>query len=156
MALKMLDEGSSMTIGSKSLFYSELLKWQKTLLGCPTADFESDAQSSISGRATSIAVDVQVHSSQESVESLKKESEFILANVLQTAGHAGQYILKFYDSHTKLTEQVRKDMTDIIVRYAFDNNIHLSPAITLSIIKQIIRTFPTETDVSVFKIFICF
>lgn len=142
MAIKILDGCNGITVGFKSLFYSSLLAWQKSL-ATNTQVVQLDKKTTPPSNSSNEG------ESQESAETLKskKESAFLLANVLKNAGHAGKYITNFYDKHKKFDDQTRKDMTDIIVRYAFDNNIKSSPASSLSIIKQIIKTFPTETEV---------
>lgn len=147
VALKLFDKCTWLSLGSISYFYSQLLAWQKETaanstvspLIAPSSSAISDS-SDVSSILPGNEINIQavVASAQPS---------FMLANVLNCTGHAGQYILQFYDTHKKLTEQVRRDMTDIIVRYAHDNNISFSPTSTLSIIKQIIKTFPTETEV---------
>lgn len=71
----------------------------------------------------------------------QKSPPFILANVFKCSGHAGQYNLQY--TNKKFTDHNRKNTTDIIVRYALDNNINIFilfyiflPTIALSIINR--------------------
>lgn len=151
IAIQILDKCAWMTLGCKSYFYSKLFAWQN----------ENSSNSAISTLHATISSNSVISSDTPIVSSIeilsqaaaseiapaKKSPSFLLANVLKCSGHAGQYILNFYDTHKKFSDQTRKDMTDIIVRYAHDNNISFTPPNTLSIIKQIIKTFPTETEV---------
>lgn len=142
MAIKIFDGCPDMTMGFKSLFYSTLLAWQKSL-AINTQVVQLDKRTTSPSNSS---IEAEKQESGETPKS-KKQSAFLLPNVLKNAGHAGKYIVNFYDKHQKFDEQTRKDMTDIIVRYAFDNGIDTSPASSLSMIKQIIKAFPTETEV---------
>lgn len=137
IAIRIFDKCSWMTLGCMSYFYSQLLAWQKENACSPTI-----LPLDVSPSPPSVDLSENLLS--------QKSPPFILANVLKCSGHAGQYILQYYDTNKKLTDQIRKDMTDIIVRYALDNNINIMPTNALSIIKQIIKTFPTETEVSTY------
>lgn len=69
----------------------------------------------------------------------------VLTNVLAT--HTGQRICKYYAKHNCLDESVRKDMTDAIVKEVFENNIQYTAKSVMTIIKNIVDVFPTESQV---------
>lgn len=150
-AFKLFDDCVGMTLGCRSFFLSKLLSWQKSF-GIENSSIVPRGQTNGGPLSTSSPISSTETQSQESAvtQKSKKESALIFANVLKNAGQAGKHILQYYDKHKKLNDQIRKDMTDIIVRFAFDNNFNFSPANTISIIKQIIQTFPSESEVCMF------
>lgn len=62
--------------------------------------------------------------------------------------------MQFYEKHNFLDECLRKDLSSLIVTHVFDNRLQFAPSDAVAAIKQIIRTFPTETEVCLMVSFI--
>jgi len=58
-------------------------------------------------------------------------------------------VVEFYSKNSRLNEQCRKTITDIIIEYLLQNKVHASPKLLEHIATNIVSYFKTEVKVGI-------